>query len=84
MTPDEAFDLHYQAVFRFVYRLAQRSDLAEDITQDCFLGYMRSPERFDARRGTAIKTDMIAIAQKLRIKWIRDYNWACQIDELIE
>ncbi|MGA7416152.1 MAG: RNA polymerase sigma factor [Bryobacteraceae bacterium] len=84
MTPEQAFDLHHQAVFRFVYRLTQRADLAEDITQDCFLAYLRAGERFDAQRGTSLKTYLIAIARNLAFKWVRDYGRECQIDDPFE
>lgn len=81
MTPEEAFDLYHQAVFSFVYRLTRRADLAEDITQDCFLAHVRAPERFDAERGASLKTYLIAIARNLALKHIRDYGREDQIDE---
>jgi len=81
MTPEEAFDLHHQAVFSFVYRLTRRADLAEDITQDCFLAYVRSPERFDEGRGASLKTYLIAIARNLALKHVRDYGREGQIGD---
>jgi RNA polymerase sigma-70 factor (ECF subfamily) len=81
MTVEEAFDQYHQAVFSFVYRLTRRADLAEDITQDCFLSYMRAPERFDAGRGASLKTYLIAIARNLAFKWIRDHGRDWQVHE---
>lgn len=81
MTPEEAFDLHHQAVFSFVYRLTRKADLAEDLTQDCFLAYVRAPERFDAECGASLKTYLIAIARNLALKHIRDYGREDQIGE---
>ncbi len=81
MTPEEAFDLHHQAVFSFVYRLTRKADIAEDVTQDCFLAYVRAPERFDAERGASLKTYLIAIARNLALKHIRDYGREDQMDE---
>jgi RNA polymerase sigma-70 factor (ECF subfamily) len=72
-TPEQLFDEHHQAVFRFVYRLTRRQDLAEDLTQECFLAYMRAPERFDAGRGSA-KTYLFAIARNLTLKQYRDHR----------
>ena len=83
MTPEAAFDLHHHAVFSFVYRLTQRAELAEDITQDCFLAFMRAPKRFDAGRGASLKTYLIAIARNLALKRVRDYGRECQIDDAI-
>jgi len=71
VTPLEAFDLYHGAVFRFVYRLTASEDLAEDVTQDCFLAFMRAPERFDESRGT-VKTYLFSIARNLVFKRWRD------------
>lgn len=70
MTAEEAFDLYHEAVFRFTYRMTRRADRAEDITQDCFLAYLRAPERFDQQRGT-LKTYLFAIARNLALKSFR-------------
>lgn len=84
MTPEEAFELHHQAVFSFVFRLARQTDIAEDITQECFLAYLREPERFDAARGTSLRTYLIAIARNLALKRARDYGREWQVEELDE
>jgi RNA polymerase sigma-70 factor (ECF subfamily) len=67
----EAFDRYHEAVFRFVYRLTGRADTAEDITQECFLAFVRAPERFDGARGT-MKTYLFSIARNLALKNHRD------------
>jgi hypothetical protein len=64
---EAAFDEYHQAVFDFAYRLTRCADLAEDITQECFLALMRAPERFNAERGT-LKTFLFAIARNLTLK----------------
>ncbi len=71
MTAERLFDEYHQAVFRFVYRLTRRPDLAEDITQECFLACMRSPQRFDSSRAS-VKTYLFAIARNLVLKQYRD------------
>ena len=71
MKPEQAFDQHHQAVFSYVYRLTGRTDLAEDVTQECFLALIRTPQRFDAARGT-VKTYLFAIARNLVLKSYRD------------
>jgi RNA polymerase sigma-70 factor, ECF subfamily len=68
---EQAFDQYHQAVFSFAYRLTRRADLAEDITQECFLSLIRTPERFDPERGT-VKTYLFAIARNLVLKNYRD------------
>jgi RNA polymerase sigma-70 factor (ECF subfamily) len=71
VTPEQAFDTHHLAVFRFAYRLTRRADLAEDITQECFLAFLRAPGRFDQSRG-GLKTYLFAIARNLALKDYRD------------
>jgi RNA polymerase sigma factor (sigma-70 family) len=66
---EQAFDHYHQAVFSFVYRLTRRADLAEDITQECFLSLIRQP--FDPERGM-VKTYLFAIARSLVLKNHRD------------
>ena len=75
MKIEEASDDYHQAVFSFAYRLTHRADLAEDITQECFLALMRAPERFNAARGT-LKTYLFAIARNLTLKNYRDQSAA--------
>lgn len=73
MTPQEAFDRHHRAVFDFAYRLTGRADVAEDVTQECFLAFVRAPERFDAARGS-VRTYLFAIAWNLALKRYRDHG----------
>lgn len=71
MTPQQAFDKHHQSVYRFAYRLTRDAGLAEDITQECFLAYLRAPGRVDPRLGT-VRTYLFAIARNLVLKYYRD------------
>ena len=80
MTAEQAFDEHHRAVYRFVYRLAGRADLAEDITQDCFLAMLRDPRRWDPARGE-IKTYLFSIARNLAFKRFRDEHSEVQVAE---
>lgn len=80
MTPEQAFDIHHKAVYRFLYRLLGRADLAEDVTQDCFLSILRDPRRWDAARGD-MKTYLFSIARNLAFKRYRDDHSNQQVDE---
>jgi len=71
VTPENAFDQHHQAVYSFAYRLTRRQDVAEDITQECFLSLIRAPQRFDAARGS-MKVFLFSIARNLVLKQYRD------------
>src|ERR1700693_357061 len=68
---EDAFDDYHQAVFDFAYRLTHSADVAEDITQDCFLALVRAPERFNPDRGT-LKNYLFAITRNLVLKNYRD------------
>jgi len=83
VTPEQAFDTYHQAVFRFVYRLTRRTDLAEDLTQECFLAFLRSPGRFDEAR-SSIKTYLFGIARNLVFKEYRDRHDDAPLEDLIE
>ncbi|MBV9302738.1 MAG: RNA polymerase sigma factor [Acidobacteriaceae bacterium] len=45
------FEDHHLAMFRFAYRLAGAVDIAEDVTQECFLQLVRKPG-FNQQRGS--------------------------------
>lgn len=80
MNAEQAFDQYHQAVFRFVYRLTLRPDIAEDITQECFLAFIRAPGRFDRTRGS-VKTYLFAIARNLALKDYRDNRAMVPLDD---
>lgn len=80
MTPEQAFDDYHKPVYRFVYRLLGRADVAEDITQDCFLSILRNPQRWDAARAD-MKTYLFSIARNLAFKRYRDDHSDRQVDE---
>lgn len=72
MDSEQAFDQYHQAVYRFAYRLTRNAEVAEDVTQECFLALLRAPARFDEARGT-MKTYLFSIARNLVLKDYRDH-----------
>jgi RNA polymerase sigma-70 factor (ECF subfamily) len=80
VTPESAFDQHSQAVYGFLYRLTRREDIAEDLTQETFLSFVRKPERFDPARGS-VKTYLFSIARNLALKHYRDQQSEEQLDD---
>jgi RNA polymerase sigma factor (sigma-70 family) len=80
LTAEQAFDDYHKAVYRFVYRLLGRADLAEDITQDCFLAILCDPQRFNAAHGD-MKPYLFSIARNLAFKRYRDDRSDTQADE---
>jgi RNA polymerase sigma-70 factor (ECF subfamily) len=65
-----AFDEHKDFVYRFVWRMTNSPDAAEDITQDVFLELLHHPGRFDATRGQ-MRSFLLAIARNLVLKAFR-------------
>jgi hypothetical protein len=51
VTPERAFDIYHEAVFRFVYRLTRRADVAEDVTPRSAFS------RWFVRRGVSMKRE---------------------------
>jgi RNA polymerase sigma-70 factor (ECF subfamily) len=58
------FARHRQVVFRVACRLTDSTAAAEDITQDCFLSLLKSPQNFDPEKG-ALRTYLYAIVRNL-------------------
>lgn len=46
------FERHRERVFRVAYRLTSSVSAAEDIVQECFLGLLDAPGRFDPAKGS--------------------------------
>jgi RNA polymerase sigma-70 factor (ECF subfamily) len=80
LTAEQAFDNYHKAIYRFVYRLAGRGDIAEDITQDCFLAILRDPQRWNEWRGD-FRTYLFSIARNLAFKRYRDEHGSLYADE---
>jgi RNA polymerase sigma-70 factor (ECF subfamily) len=80
LTAEQAFDDHHKSVYRFVYRFLGRVDLAEDVTQDCFMCLLRDPGRWNAERGD-LRTYLFSIARNLALRRYRDDHRSAQVDE---
>jgi RNA polymerase sigma-70 factor, ECF subfamily len=63
------YSRHRTPLFRFVCRLAGSVDLAEDVTQECFLGMVRGAD-FDADRGS-LQAYLFGMARNLVFRRLR-------------
>ncbi|MGH9942718.1 MAG: RNA polymerase sigma factor [Pyrinomonadaceae bacterium] len=75
------YERHRAGVYRFAYRLLNSAELAEDVTHDCFLSLLKQPERFDAARGTLLRTYLYAAARNLALKQFRRQGGETPLDE---
>jgi len=71
MTAQEAFDRYHRQVFRFVCRPTRSPQTVEDVTQECFLAFVRAPQKYDETKG-ALRAYLFAIARNLALKHYRD------------
>jgi RNA polymerase sigma-70 factor (ECF subfamily) len=77
------YQRHRDAVFRFAYRLTGSVVVAEDVTHDCFLSLIKSPERFDPSRA-ALRTYLYAATRNLASKHFRQPPAPRALDDLTE
>ena len=72
---------HRVAMYRFACRLLKSESAAEDVTHDCFLSLFKNPERFDATRGTSLRTYLFAAVHNLAMKQFRRAGQETWMDE---
>jgi len=63
------YDRYRTPLFRFVYRLAGSSDVAEDVTQECFLALIQGAG-FDSARGP-LRAYLFGMARNLVFRRLR-------------
>ena len=66
----ELYQRHHQVVYRFARQMTGSAPIAEDVTQEVFLGLLRSARHFDPTRG-ALTTYLYVITRNLVLKQIR-------------
>jgi RNA polymerase sigma-70 factor (ECF subfamily) len=66
----QLYQRHRDPTFHFAYRMLGSAEQAEDVTHDCFLSLIRSPGRFDPRRGS-LRAYLYAAARNLVLKRFR-------------
>ena len=74
------YERHRTPVFRFACRMLGSAQLAEDVTQECFLSILRRPEAFRAERAS-LRTYMCAIARHLALKQLRKRGQETVMDD---
>jgi RNA polymerase sigma-70 factor, ECF subfamily len=77
------YQRHRDAVFRFAYRFTGSHAAAEDVTHDCFLSLIKSPERYDPSRA-ALRTYLYAAARNLSFKHLRPASAEVTLEEWTE
>ena len=63
-------------MYRFAWRMTGSASAAEDITQDCFVALLRTPERYDAGRGP-VRAFLIGVARNIIFnRWRAESRWS--------
>ena len=74
------FEAHQDAVYRFAWRMTGAAGTAEDVAQETFLALWRSPERYDAARGS-VRAFLLGVARNLVLKrWHAEGRWTALDD----
>jgi RNA polymerase sigma-70 factor (ECF subfamily) len=74
------YERHRTVVFRFACRMLGRPELAEDVTQECFLSILRRPEAYQPQRAS-LRTYLCAIARHLAFKQLRKMGQETTVEE---
>jgi RNA polymerase sigma-70 factor (ECF subfamily) len=75
-----AFHDHKDAVYAFAFRMTGSVQLAEDVTQDCFLELLRRPHGFNPARGP-LRQFLVGMARNLLFRHWRTARRLDPIDE---
>jgi RNA polymerase sigma-70 factor, ECF subfamily len=76
-----AFEEHGDTVYRFVWRMMNSPEAAEDVTQEVFVSLLRRPDAYQPGRGS-LPAFLIGIARHLVLKrWRDDRSWEPLDDE---
>ncbi len=74
------YERHRTPVYRFACRMLGSAQLAEDVTQECFLSILRRPDAFRAERAS-LRTYVCAIARHLALKQLRKRGQETVMDD---
>jgi RNA polymerase sigma-70 factor (ECF subfamily) len=67
---EELFRQYAGAVKSVAYRVIRDETLAEDVVQDTFIGFWKSPEKYDPARGS-LRTFLLTIAHRRAVDIVR-------------
>jgi RNA polymerase sigma-70 factor (ECF subfamily) len=77
------WERHRRPIFRFAYRMVGSPAVAEDLTHECFLAVLATPDRYDPERAS-LRTFLRAIARNLSFKHFRKQGWETLTEEPLE
>ncbi|KPU27275.1 RNA polymerase subunit sigma-24 [Caloranaerobacter sp. TR13] len=70
----ELISKYHPFIYKFLVKIAEDEQLAEDLTQDTFLKIIRNIDKFDIDRKAKFSTYAVAIAKNLYIDYLRKEN----------
>src|SRR5437016_4397907 len=66
----DAYRAHKDVLYRFVRRMTNSAEAAEEIVHDAFLAVWRSTSTFDSARGT-LRSFLLGVARNLALQYLR-------------
>lgn len=80
----QAVEQHYERIYAFLYRLAQNTSLAEDLTQDTFAAAWRSLDKFEGRSSVGTWLHKIALnVYREHVRRDHPMLWSIDDDETV-
>lgn len=79
----ELYRRRQRNVYRFALHMTGAPDVAEDVTQEVFMAFMRGDNNFDERKGT-VNSFLLGIARNYVLRRLRKDRSLVSIDEVVE
>ena len=66
------YERHRSPIFRFLYRVLDSAELAEDLTHDCFLSLISGSAKFQSSAPASLRTCLYSTARTLAMEYFLD------------
>lgn len=67
----EFFNYYFERIFNYIYKRVKMREVAEDLTSETFLKFIKSLKNFEIKEGYHLDTWMYAIARNNMRDWFR-------------
>jgi RNA polymerase sigma-70 factor, ECF subfamily len=60
---EELYDRKHESIYRFAMRMSGSETIAEDVTQEVFMSFIRDANQFDCSRGSSLSSYLFGMAR---------------------